>query len=59
MYKLFMNSIKTKRSDPHSILLNISAKIDLIKSDKYPALSKLSIYYTWKKYKKVIQKQLI
>ena len=39
---IFKNS---KTSDPHRLLLNLSDKINL-KSDKYVALSNLSIYYT-------------
>ena len=51
-----MNSGNSKTSDPNSLLLNLSDKIDLKRSDKYVALSNLSIYYTWKKYKNEIQK---
>ena len=49
--------IKTnsKTSDPHRLLVNLSDKINLKRSDKYVALSNLSIYYAWKKVK-VIQK---
>ena len=46
-----MNSENSKTSDPNSFLLNRSDKIDL-KSQKYVALSNLSIYYTWKNIKK-------
>ena len=35
----------------HRLLLNLSDKINLKKSDKYVALSNLSIYYTWKNIK--------
>ena len=49
-----MNSGKT--SDPHGLLLNLSDKINLKSKDKYVALSNLSIYYTWKNIKRVIQK---
>ena len=35
----------------------IPHKINLRRSDKYIALSNLSIYYRWKNVKKVIQKQ--
>ena len=38
-----MNSQNSKISDPHRLLLNISDKIDLMRSDKYVALSNLSI----------------
>ena len=42
-----MNSENSKTSDPHRLLLNLSNKINLKRSDKYVALSNLSIYYTW------------
>ena len=38
----------TKTSDSHRLLLNLTDKINLKKSDKYVALSNLSICYTWK-----------
>ena len=41
-----MNSENSKTSDSHRLLLNISDKIHLKRSDKYVALSNLSIYYT-------------
>ena len=47
-----MNSENRKTSDPHRLLLNLSDKINLKRSDKYVALSNLSIYYTWKNIKK-------
>ena len=46
-----MNSENSKTSDPHRI--NLSDKINLKRSDKYIALSNLSIYYTWKNIKKL------
>ena len=50
----FMISKNNKTSDPHR--LNLSDKINLLRSDRYSALSSLSIYFTWKKYKKIVQK---
>ena len=47
-----MNSLKSKTSDPHRLLLNLSDKIYLKISDKYVALLNLSIYHTWKNIKK-------
>ena len=41
-----MNSENSKTSDPHRLLLNLTDKINLKKSDKYVALSNLRIYYT-------------
>ena len=43
-----MNPGNSKTSDPHRLLLNLSDKINLRRSDQYVALSNLSIYYTWK-----------
>ena len=40
-----MNSRNSKISDPHRQLLNFSDIINLKRSDKYVALSNLSIYY--------------
>ena len=48
-----MNSENSKTSDPHRLLLNLSDKINLKRSDKYVALSNLSIYYAWKNIKKL------
>ena len=48
MNTIFMNSKNSKTSDPHGLLLNLTDKINLKRSDKYVALSILSIYYTWK-----------
>ena len=45
-----MNYENSKTSDLHRLLLNLLDKINLKRSDKYVALSNLSIY------KKVIQK---
>ena len=47
-----MNSENSKTSDAHRLLLNLSDKINLKRSDKYVYLSNLSIYYTWKNIKK-------
>ena len=38
MDTIFMNSKNSKISYPHRVLLNISDKIDLKRSDKYVAL---------------------
>ena len=56
-----MNSKKSGTSDPHRLLLSLSDKIDLKRSDKYVKfdeyyLSNLSIYYTWKNIKKSYKK---
>ena len=39
----------SETSNIHALILNLSDKINLEKSDKYIASSNLSIYYTWKK----------
>ena len=43
MDTIFMKSGNSKTSDPYSLLLNLSDKINLKRSDKYVALSNLSI----------------
>ena len=52
MDTIFTNSENSKTSDPHRLLLNLSDKINLKRSDKYVVLSNLSIQYTWKNIKK-------
>ena len=52
MDTIFMSSGNSKRSDARRLLLNLSDKIKLKRSDKCVALSNLSIYYTWKNIKK-------
>ena len=47
-----MNFGNSKTSGPHRLLLNLSDKINLKRSDKYIALSNISTYYTWKKINK-------
>ena len=48
---IFMNSENSKTSDSQKLLLNLTDKINSKRSDKYVALSNLSIYYTWKNIK--------
>ena len=52
MDTIFMKPENSKASDPHRLLLNLSNKVNLTRSDKYVALWHLSIYYTWKNIKK-------
>ena len=47
-----MNSKNSGTSDPQRLLLNLKDKINVKRSDKYVALTELSIYYTWKNIKK-------
>ena len=51
MNTLFMNSKNSKTSDPHRLSLNLTDKINLERTDKYVALSNLSMFYTWKNIK--------
>ena len=46
-----MNSEDSKTSDPHRLLLNLSDKINLKRSDEYVALSNVNNYRTWKNIK--------
>ena len=48
MDTIFMNSKNRKTCDPHKLLLNLLDEINLKRSDKYVALSNLSIYYAWR-----------
>ena len=50
-----MNFKNSKTSDPGILLLNLTDKIDLIRKDKYIALSTLSIYCTWEDIKNNIR----
>ena len=43
-----MNFKNSKTSDSYKLLLNLSDKINLKRSNKYVTLSILSIYYRWK-----------
>ena len=52
MDTIFMNSKNSKTSHPHRLLLNLTDKMDLRRGEKSIALSRLSIYYTWKNIKK-------
>ena len=52
MNAIFVNSKNIKTSNPYSVLLDLSDKISLKRSEKYVALSSLSIYYVWKNIKK-------
>ena len=45
MDTIFVNSAKSKTSDTHRLLLNLSDETNLKRTDKYVALSTLIIYY--------------
>ena len=46
MDTIFMNSENSETSDPHSLLLNLSDKTNLKRSERNVALANLNIYYT-------------
>ena len=48
-----MDSGNSEITDLRRLLLNLSDKVNLKRSDKYVALSNLSIYYTWKNIKRL------
>ena len=54
MGPIFTNSKSSKISDPFRILLSLSDKTNFKGSDKYVALSYLSIYHTWKNIETII-----
>ena len=52
-----MNSENSRTSKYHVLVLKLTNKLDLRRSQKSVALSNLSTYYTWKnKHKKLIEK---
>ena len=54
---IFMNSENSKTSETYRLLINLSDKINLKRGYIYVALSNISMYFTWKKWKNVIQPQ--
>ena len=51
MFTIFMNLENSKTSEHHVLVLKLTDKLDLRRSQKTVALSNLSIYYTWKNVK--------
>ena len=51
MDTIFMNSENSKTSEYHALVLKLTDKLILRRSQKTVALSNLSIYYTWKNIK--------
>ena len=51
MDTIYMNSEISKTSEYHALVLKLTYKLDLRRGQKTVALSKLSIYYTWKNIK--------
>lgn len=52
MNTIFRFSKNSKTSDPYRLMLNLSGKINLKRSEKCVALSNFMIYYAWKNIKK-------
>ena len=50
-----MNSENSRTHKPHILILKLIDKLDLRIGKKAIDLSNLSIYYTWKKHKKLMQ----
>ena len=48
MDPILMNSENSKTTGHYRLLLNITDKTNLKRSDKFFVLSNLSIYYSWK-----------
>ena len=48
MDSIFMNLANTKNTESHVLILKLTNELDLRIGKKTIALSKLSIYYTWK-----------
>ena len=55
MDTIFINSEISRTFEYHVLVLKLTDKLDLTRGQKSVALSNLSIYYTWKKHKKLIQ----
>ena len=49
---IFVNSGNSETSDSYRLLLNLSYKLKLKRSNKYVALSNLIMCYTWKNIKR-------
>ena len=55
MDTIFVNAEKTETSEPHALILKLTNQLGLRRDEKNTALSNLSIYYTWKNIKNLIQ----
>ena len=51
METIFINTEKSKTSEPHIFKLDLTDKLNLKNLSKNMALANLSIYYTWKNIK--------
>ena len=55
MDTILINSENSRTSEYHVLVFKLTDKLDLRRGQKTVALSNYSIYYTWKKHKKLIQ----
>ena len=53
MDTIIMSSKKIQTSEPNRLLLDHADKINLKRSDKYVALSNISMNYIWKNIKRI------
>ena len=51
MDTIFMNSVNSKTSQPHVLILKLTDRLDSRRGETIIALSNLSIYHTWKNIK--------
>ena len=58
MNTAFMYARNSKTSDSHRLILDLTDKKNLKRSDKYVALSYLSICYAWKNTKTLCKKKI-
>ena len=56
MDTIFMNSENSRTHEYHVLVLKLTNKLDLRRSQKTIALSNLSIYHTWKNIKSTVSK---
>ena len=56
MDTILLNSKSNEECDPHTLLINLTDKINLKRVDKYVALSNLSVYNKWRNIKKLYKK---
>ena len=52
---IFMNSENSRTSEPYVLIIKLTDKLDLRRDENSIALSNVSIYYTWKNLKNLIQ----
>ena len=55
METVFRNMENRKTRKPHKFVLVLPQRLDIKGSNKHVNLQNLSIYYTWKKCKEIVQ----